>query len=147
DPQALVDSNQRSLLDYSTRIPGVSVNPAPGGGGATILAVRRITTRSGTNPTVGVTGVDVPYGASTTLGGGYTLPDIDPSDLARIEVLRGPQGTLYGASSMGGLLKFVTIDPSTEKWAGRVQAGLSDTYNASDPGYNFRASLNAPVGE
>ena len=45
---------------------------------------------------------------------GLIVPDIDPSDLARIEVLRGPQGTLYGANSMGGLLKYVTFDPSTQ---------------------------------
>src|SRR5581483_1980833 len=48
------------------------------------------------------------FGASTPFGGGSIVPDIDPSDLQSVEVLRGPQGTLYGASSIGGLLKFVT---------------------------------------
>ena len=55
---------------------------------------------------------DVPYGCSTDAAGGSVVPDIDPGDLARIEVLRGPQGTLYGANSMGGLVKYVTVDPS-----------------------------------
>jgi iron complex outermembrane receptor protein len=40
------------------------------------------------------------------------MPDIDPAEFARVEVLRGPQGTLYGANNMGGLINFVTLDPS-----------------------------------
>src|SRR6202011_2586183 len=100
-----------------------------------VLVVRGITSGLGSNPTVGITVDDVPYGSSTILGGGNTVPDLDPSDLARIELLRGPQGTLYGASSMGGLLKFVTVDPSTEAVSGRAQAGLSSVQNGAELGY------------
>jgi iron complex outermembrane receptor protein len=53
------------------------------------------------------------------------VPHLDPGELQRVEVLRDPQGTLYGASSMGGLLKFVTANPSTDGLSGRLQAGAS----------------------
>jgi len=90
---------------------------------------------------------DTPYGSSTFLGGAAIVPDIDPGDLARVEVLRGPQGTFYGASSMGGLLKFVTVDPSTAGVSGRVQGGLSSVYNGNELGYNVRASVNVPLSD
>jgi len=53
------------------------------------------------------------------------LPELDPGDLARVEVLRGPQGTLYGSDSMGGLVKFVTVAPSTDAFSGQVSAGTN----------------------
>jgi iron complex outermembrane recepter protein len=144
--ESLVNSNQLRLYDYYTRIPGLSVTP---GDGITApqLTIRGVTTGGFTNPTVGVVVDDVPYGSSTAMGGGNTAPDIDPSELARVEVLRGPQGTLYGASSLGGLLKFVTLDPSTEAVSGRVQAGFNSVRNGDELGYNLRAAVNVPLSD
>jgi iron complex outermembrane recepter protein len=87
----------------------------------------------------------VPYGSSTDGGGGNAIPDIDPSDFARVEVLRGPQGTLYGVSSMGGLLKYVTVDPSTDGTSGSLQVGTESVYNGAELGYNFRGAVNVPL--
>jgi iron complex outermembrane recepter protein len=70
---------------------------------------------------------------------------MDPADLSRIEVLRGPQGALYGASSLGGLIKFVTVDPATGELTGRVEAGSNGVSHGSDPGYSFRGAANVPV--
>jgi len=81
------------------------------------------------------------------LGGGLVVPDLDPSDLQRVEVLRGPQGTLYGASSLGGLLKYVTVDPSTTQTSGRIQADGSTIYNADGVGYAVRGAVNVPISE
>jgi outer membrane receptor protein involved in Fe transport len=89
----------------------------------------------------------VPFGASSGLVTGEEVPDIDPSDLARVEVLRGPQGTLYGASSIGGLLKFVTVDPSTAGFSGRIQAGTTEVKNGAGLGYTFRAAVNVPLSD
>ena len=143
---SLADNNQLRIQDYYSSVPGLNVSPAPSAGDQTILSIRGIASPGG-NPTVGITVDDVPYGSSTNLGGGNTIPDIDPSDLARIEVLRGPQGTLYGASSMGGLVKFVTLDPSTDGFTGRVQAGLSTVENGAEAGYNFRGATNIPLSD
>ena len=86
---------------------------------------------------------EIPFGSSTI----YTTPaplDGTLLDLANLEVLRGPQGTLYGASSIGGVLRFNTRQASVEEWSGNVSANLSDTHGG---GFNqlYRASLNGPV--
>ena len=144
--QSLVETNQLRLQDYYASVPGLTVLPSDQNGAPT-LAIRGITTGGFANPTVGIVIDDVPYGASTGLSGGSLAPDIDPSDLSRVEVLRGPQGTLYGASSLGGLLKFVTIDPSTSGFTGRVQADGDDVHNGTGAGYGFRAAVNVPLSD
>ncbi len=141
----LVDANQLQLQDYYTRIPALSLTTSDPYGGA-MVAIRGLTTGGYNNPTVGVIVDDVPY-TSTTSGGAYVAGDIEPSELSRIEVLRGPQGTLYGASSIGGLLKYVTVDPSTETVSGRLQGGVSSVRNGDEPGYNMRGAINMPLGD
>jgi len=145
--QALVDDHDLRIQDYASRVPGLTVTSNDTDGGGPTLTIRGISTGAYTNPTVGITVDDVPFGSSTSLGGGAGAPDIDPSDLARVEVLRGPQGTLYGASSIGGLLKYVTLDPSTDAVSGHVQADLSDVYNGADAGYGLRAGVNLPLSD
>lgn len=136
-------TNQLRLNDYYTQIPGLSV--ATNDYGAPQLAIRGVTTGGFTNPTVGIVVDDVPFGSSSALAHGQEAPDFDPSDLKQVEVLRGPQGTLYGASSLGGLIKYVTTDPSTDAFTGRVQAGVSGTQNGAEPGYDFRGAVNVPL--
>lgn len=140
----LASNGQALIRDYYTTVPGLNVTP--GGSDRQPLSIRGITTGGYTTPTVGVMIDDVPFGGSTT-SGGIQIPDIDPGDLARVEVLRGPQGTLYGSNSMGGLVKFVTKDPTTDSFSGRVEVGTSDVYNGAEPGFNFRASANVPISE
>ncbi len=143
--QSLTENNQVYLKDYYTSVPGLVVTP--NFVATQNLSIRGVSTGGFTNPTVGVTIDDVPFGGSSNNGGGNEVPDLDPSDLARIEVLRGPQGTLYGANSMGGLLKFVTIDPSTSAFSARVLAGTDGVQDSSGLGYNFRASANIPLSD
>ena len=144
DADSLVSKNQVRLQDYYTTIPGLSVTT--GSFHALQLTIRGLTTGGG-NPTVGIVIDDVPYGASKGTAFGLEAPDIDPSDLARVEVLRGPQGTLYGAGSMGGLLKFVTVEPSTDALSGHVQASTNGVSSGEQLGYGFRASVNVPVSD
>ena len=142
--ESLLESDRLQLQDYYTQVPGLTLTPS--NQSVQMLTIRGLTTGPG-NPTVGITIDGVPYGSSTGLGGGDVVPDIDPNDLARIEVLRGPQGTLYGASSIGGLLNFVTVDPSTVAPSGRVQANSESIHNGSGVGYDFRGSVNVPLSE
>jgi len=143
DADTLADSGKVLIKDYFSSIPGFSFQPSILG--TSNYAIRGITTSGFTNPTVGVTVDDVPYGASTQGLNSGEVPDIDPGDLAQVEILRGPQGTLYGANSMGGLIKFVTKDPSTDAFSGRVETGASTVYNGAQPGYVLRASFNIPL--
>lgn len=144
---SLLVSNQVRLQDYFTSVPGLSLSSDGARNGFPTLFIRGLSTGPGTNPTVGITVDDVPYGSSTLLGGGDWVPDVDPNDLARVEVLRGPQGTLYGANSLGGLVKYVTVDPSTDAFSGRVEAGADSVYNGTQAGFDFRGAVNAPLGD
>ena len=141
----LLEQNQLRLQDYYASVPGLSL--ASNGHGDASLSIRGVTTGGLTNPTVGITIDDVPFGSTTALGSRTAAPDLDPSDLARIEVLRGPQGTLYGASSMGGLLKYVTADPSTAGWSGRVQGEINGVHDGDGVGYGVRGAVNIPVSD
>lgn len=147
--ESLVNSNQLRLQDYFARIPGLALysGGVGGRGGLPQLSIRGLTTGGFANPTVGVVIDDVPVGSPTGSAFGQYTPDLDPSDLSRIEVLRGPQGTLYGASSVGGLLKYVTTDPTTNRLTGRLQAGISGVSNGNRPGYSLRAAINVPLAE
>jgi outer membrane receptor protein involved in Fe transport len=81
---------------------------------------------------VGVYVDEVPFGSSSGLANGSILAgDFDTFDMSRLEVLRGPQGTLYGASSLGGVLKFVTNPPQTESFEGKAQIGIEDVSAAT----------------
>lgn len=145
DTSKLADRNLTRLQDYFTEVPGLSLNAQ--GNGKTNIILRGITTAAFGNPTVAVSIDDVPYGATNaTADGQLVQPDLDPSDLERIEVLRGPQGTLYGASSLGGLIKYITKDPSTESFSGRVQGDIN-TVRKGEIGYAARGSINVPLGD
>lgn len=146
DAEVLVNSNQLRLQDYYTKVPGLGL-ALVGPEAAPTLAIRGLTMSGGTNPTVAMVVDEVPYGSTVTIGNFLAAADIDPGDLARVEVLRGPQGTLYGASSLGGLLKFATVDPSTEGMSARLQAGMTSVESGDDLGYNVRGSVNMPVGD
>jgi len=143
--ETLVQQNSLRLEDYYASVPGLSMTTSDFGW--PFLAIRGLTTGGYTNPTVAVIVDDVPYGSSTAIANGEEVPDVDPSDLSRIEVLRGPQGTLYGASSLGGLLKYVTVDPSTDAVSGRVSAGLSSVDNGTGLGYSVRGAVNVPLSD
>lgn len=148
DVNTLAEHGEDRLRDFFTMVPGLSLMASStNGGGTQELAIRGVTTGGSTNPTVGVTIDDVPFGSNSYLANGQRLfPDIDPSELERIEVLRGPQGTLYGASSIGGLIKFVTRDPSTSGISGGVQL-LGEDVDHGQPGYGLRGSINVPLGD
>lgn len=143
--EKLTQQNATSLRDFYAQVPGLAVQSVDAG--QTGLSIRGVVTGVAGNPTVGVTIDDVPVGASTVAASGATrVPDLDPADLQRIEVLKGPQGTLYGASSMGGLVKYVTADASISKTAGMFGAGVS-TVAHGDSGYSLRGMFSTPLVE
>lgn len=145
--QTLVENNQLRLQDYFTKVPGLSLNLIGGSEAGASLSIRGLTMGGNNNPTVSMVIDEIPYGTTVSTGNELTMADIDPGDLARIEVLRGPQGTLYGASSIGGLIKFTTLDPSTDRLSGRVQVGTSSVKEGDDLGYNVRGAVSVPLGD
>src|SRR5277367_6407695 len=103
--------NIRSYEDLMNQVPGLSVSEADPT--HPVLTLRGINA-GGDGSTVGVYLDETPYGSSNALANGNdTAPNLDTFDMQQVLVLRGPQGTLYGAGAEGGLLKFVTNAPDT----------------------------------
>jgi iron complex outermembrane recepter protein len=68
-------------------------------------------------------------------------------DIERVEVLRGPQGTLYGSGAVGGTVRLIHALPDPSQFSAQVSGGLSGTQNAADPSYSFGGIVNVPLTE
>lgn len=132
------------FTDYLNKVPGVNIVSFAQGN--TQIIFRGLTTGAGQLSSTVATYVDeVPYGSSTIFTTGATnTPDFDPRDLDRVEVLRGPQGTLYGADSLGGVLKYVTTPPNLSRTEGRLQAGIVNVADGGT-GYDVSSMFNVPI--
>ncbi|HEY5411722.1 MAG TPA: TonB-dependent receptor [Caulobacteraceae bacterium] len=133
--QALDNAGVVTLQDLFTRTPGVNfTKQAAFGSGFTSIAIRGIQSRT-SQPTTGVYIDDTPlysFGNNTNLGGSNAYPII--FDLASVEVLRGPQGTLFGSGSEGGTVRFLTNEPSVSRMSFYGKAEVSGT---QDGGLNY----------
>ncbi|MGH8191052.1 MAG: TonB-dependent receptor [Rhodanobacteraceae bacterium] len=134
----------QDFMDYTASIPGLNVVSFQPGN--TELSIRGISSGSGQpSASVGTYIDDTPFGSSTVFAGGAALtPDIDPADLERIEVLKGPQGTLYGAGALGGVIRFITIPPDTENYSGRLQIG-GTSVDGGGNGFGMHGMVNLPL--
>jgi iron complex outermembrane recepter protein len=125
---------------YAMMVPNLSIGTGSGSGGAgTGFGVS-------TTKTYTIRGV---FGDNTTgvyLGDSPVPPSMDPRllDLDHVEVLRGPQGTLFGAGSMGGTVRFVPKDPSTDRISGKFEAEGSYVDHGGG-GYEANGSVNVPL--
>jgi iron complex outermembrane recepter protein len=140
--QALERRHEVAMADYLAQIPGVSVQN--NGFGQIDFSIRGIGSSPFLAPTVGVEVDGVPIGSSNAAGDAALKPDIDPNDMANIQVLYGPQGTLYGDDAMGGLVEFTTVKPDLHRFAGRVEADGSQVYGGG-VGSAQRAMINLPL--
>jgi iron complex outermembrane receptor protein len=134
----------QSLDEYAAHIPGL--NAVSTGEGSTQLSIRGIASGSlQPSQSVGIYVDDTPYGSSSVFAsGGGGVPDFDPADLERIEVLRGPQGTLYGAGSLGGVLRFITIKPDAQNFSGRLQVD-ANSISGGGSGFGMHGMVNVPL--
>ena len=140
----LEQQNASSFADYLKLVPGLQLNQSTPGQGR--LIVRGVNS-GGVASTVGIYMDETPFGSSSGLVNGAVLAgDFDTFDLDRIEVLRGPQGTIYGASSLSGVLKFITKQPSTAAFTARGRVGVETTAGGA-LGYQGNLVVNVPLGE
>src|SRR6266436_5534152 len=133
-----------SVEDLVGKVPGISLRTA--GPGQTEYEMRGLSSGGGTAATVGFYIDETPLSASAVALNGRTVIDADLFDLNRTEILRGPQGTLYGAGSMGGTIKLVTNPPKLQTFEGAAEVDASQTTGGSTKG---RGSLmvNVPLGD
>ncbi len=130
------------LVEVAQQVPGVSFKTS--GPGQTELEMRGLTSTGGESPTVGFYLDETALTPPAMAQNGKVV--IDPSlfDLNRVEILRGPQGTLYGAGSMGGTVKLVTNQPDLQRFDVNAQGAFSETDGG---GFNHteNAMLNLPL--
>jgi len=138
--EALKNNQITDITDLTRNIPNVSFS-SQGGPGLSTIEIRGISSQAG-SATVGVYLDDV----SLTTRNLYSQGTAEPRffDLERVEVLRGPQGTLYGAGSMGGTLRFISKQPDLRAFTGDVTVETSETDHG---GTNYLAQgvLNVPL--
>lgn len=135
--------NVTNFEDFSKLLPSVAFQSSQPG--VTTVYMRGVASggdgnHSGSLPSVGVYLDEQPV---TTIGG--TL-DVHVYDVARIESLAGPQGTLYGASSQAGTIRIITNKPSTAGFEGRVD-GEINTVKSGGTGGRLEGVINAPLSE
>lgn len=133
-----------SVEELSHEIPGLSMRSA--GPGQTEYEARGLASSAGAAPTVGFYLDDVPMSPPAQSQTGKVVIDPNLYDIDRIELLRGPQGTLYGSGSMGGTVRVITNQPKLDTFEGSFQGTLSDTQGGSGNG-GGSVMLNLPVGD
>ena len=131
----------QNFADLTRAVPNLSFSSQAGAGLST-LELRGIASMAGT-ATVALYLNDV----SLTTRNIYTEGTAEPRflDISRIEVLRGPQGTLYGASALGGTLKYITNQPVMNVYSGSLFSELSGTYHSGGPNWDEQAVANIPL--
>ena len=139
--QQLDDRGVRKFDDIARLTPGVQFNNQ-GAIGRNNVAIRGVSSLAGAS-TTGVYIDDVPVQARQVgFGAGTQFPLI--FDLDRVEVLRGPQGTLFGAGSMGGTIRFIQTKPSTSTFSGYARAEGATTVGSAGS-YEAGAAFGGPI--
>jgi iron complex outermembrane recepter protein len=132
------------IQDIAHEIPGLSMRSA--GPGLTEYDARGLASNGGAAPTVGFYLDEIPLSPPALSQSGKVVIDPDLYDIERVEVLRGPQGTLYGSGSMGGTIKVITNQPKLGLFEGSVQGTGSYTDGGSG-NYSGNLMLNLPIGD
>jgi iron complex outermembrane receptor protein len=133
-----------SLEDLSRNVAGLQIqNLGPGQSQVSIRGVSAgqiVRDQPGVKEQVGV------YLDESAISLSLFTPDLDFYDLNRVEVLRGPQGTLFGSGSIGGTIRYITSQPNLEEFEGSVEADLNMVDGGGEGGH-IKAMVNIPMSE
>jgi iron complex outermembrane receptor protein len=132
-------SGARDFHDLLLSIPGVSYSGAEPG--QSRYSIRGISTAA-SSPTVGIYLNDIALLTISTNFSGAADPML--VDIDRVEVLKGPQGTLYGGSAMGGAIKYVTREPVLDRFAVTAEGGIA-SIDHGGVSYNAESFVNLPL--
>ncbi|MGH8309655.1 MAG: TonB-dependent receptor plug domain-containing protein, partial [Steroidobacteraceae bacterium] len=138
--QQLQEMGAQTLADYITKLPGVQFNDyQPGVSEVIIRGVSATTYHEQGQTVVGYYINEIPLSEA---GWPIVIPDVDTFDLDRVEVLRGPQGTLFGAAALGGLVNYIAREADPSGFDSAFEAMLGSTRNADDVNYAAKGMLN-----
>ncbi len=132
----------RGLNDLITAVPSLQLLEL--GPGEAEVSMRGLVTGYGLSPTVSFYVDETPLDLRADLRAGTSTPNL--FDIDRVEVLRGPQGTLYGSSSLGGAIKVVTKQPDPSGFAITASGGASQV-DGGGTGYSLKSAINVPLSD
>jgi len=142
--QQMDDQGVRQMDDLARLTPDLQFTHTSGAAGnnSSNIAIRGVFSDVGA-ATTGIYVDDTPIQMRNV---GYWNANAFPQifDLERVEVLRGPQGTLFGAGAEGGAVRFITPEPGLEKYSGYARAELGQTVNGA-PSYEAGAAVGGPI--
>lgn len=144
DAESISERGLQGMDDYLRVQPGT--NYIDRGTARNSVIIRGITADPGRGGVI--TGVYIDETPVQGLGFGFTgSPDLGLFDVERVEVLRGPQGTLYGAGSMSGTVRTITKAPKLDALSGEVKLGASSTSGYGGTNTDIQAVFNLPLVE
>ena len=142
DGQQLETRGMGDLTSFINEIPGASTNLSWSPSITQVQLRGTGVTGAQGSAVVGFYVDEVPF----IIPNAQLAPISNMYDLERVEVLRGPQGTLWGLGSMGGTIRYITPDPDTTRFGAKLRATLSDMEDG-DTGYAVDGMLNVPLAE
>jgi iron complex outermembrane receptor protein len=143
--QQLQEMGAQSLADYVTKLPGVHFNDyQPGVSEVVIRGISATTYHEQGQTVVGYYINEIPLSEA---GWPVVIPDVDTFDLNRVEVLRGPQGTLFGASALGGLVNYIANEANTAEFDAAVESTIGETDGADEANYAVKGMVNVPLSQ
>jgi iron complex outermembrane recepter protein len=143
--ESLEQMGVSNFSDYLIQLPGVTAGGS--GPGQNTIYIRGVASTTPNLTTSGVAGLSpnvALYLDEQPLAQPGRNLDVYTADLARVEVLAGPQGTLYGASSQAGTVRLITNKPDPSGLSGRLKFGASYT-KSGDPSNNVEGVINVPI--
>lgn len=144
--QAIEELNLNNFKDYTQMLPSVAMTPTLGAGSSfNLVYMRGIATAGDGQATTSLPSVGMYLDelSMTTIQGNL---DIHMYDVARVEALAGPQGTLYGASSQAGTIRVITNKPQLGEFSSSVSAG-AESVEDGGTGFSVEGYVNAPIGD
>jgi iron complex outermembrane recepter protein len=140
--QDLQDRNAVNFDDYARTVPGVSFTDL--GDGRERIAIRGVDSKIG-QAVVGYYFGETPIPDSSSVSAEKVAFDPEIVDINRVEVLRGPQGTVFGSGSMGGTIRVIPNEPDSTKDELSIKNILSSTEHANGPAEVVSGMLNIPL--
>ena len=145
DRTALEEMMVVDFEDFARQIPGLTfLDTAPG---ERKYIIRGIQSAGQQNVAVYYDEVPLPGVQDSTSDSGSQTTDLKLYDMERVEVLRGPQGTVFGANSQGGTVRFITVQPVLGEFESYVSAEFSRTNASADNNSNIQAVVNLPLSD
>ncbi|MFS3135981.1 TonB-dependent receptor [Gluconacetobacter sacchari] len=140
--RTLEQIHAQTISDYFVQVPGLSIQDQ--GPGQKRYAIRNLTAAG--EPQVGLYLDEIPVVGFTgeNTDAGAAQPDVKLWDMQQVEVLKGPQGTLYGSGSEGGTIRIISERPNLEKFSGQVNTSLS-TYAGGGFNNSENGTINIPI--